>query len=119
MYPVGSHGFPRNARLLNSGDYRRVFAASDRKASHRHVLLLAANNELGYSRLGIIAAKKHIRLATDRNRFKRITRETFRQLDSRQASLDVIVLARQGADGLDNTRLSSILRQQWKKLLIL
>ncbi|MEM0953766.1 MAG: ribonuclease P protein component [Pseudomonadota bacterium] len=114
---MGSQDFPRDARLLTSGDYRRVFTDPDQKASHRYILLLAANNTLGHSRVGIIAAKKHIKLAVSRNHFKRIVRETFRQLDSRQESMDVVVLARQGADRLDNTTLSSILRQQWRKLI--
>ncbi len=116
MRSAGGCAFPREARLLNARDYSRVFESPDSKSSHQHMLLLAARNELAYSRVGIIVAKKHVKLAVQRNRFKRITRETFRCLESRQLNLDVIVMARSGVDALDNATLSSILRQQWKKL---
>ncbi|MEE4660191.1 MAG: ribonuclease P protein component [Halieaceae bacterium] len=117
MHPEGSRGFPRETRLLSKQDFRRIFDSADCKASHQNVLLLAARNQLNHSRLGIIVAKKNVRLAVNRNRFKRVTRETFRNLESREENLDVIVMARRGADKLDNSTLSSILRQQWQKLL--
>ena len=109
--------FPREARLLDAHAFSRVFESADAKASHRHLLLLAARNDLPHHRLGIIVARKNIRLAVDRNRFKRITREFFRTHEDQAPGMDVIVMARRGADALDNKSLSTILRQQWKKLL--
>jgi len=111
------HRFCKDSRLLNAGDYRRVFDDVKCKAGHRHLLLLATPNDRPGHRLGLVIAKKHVRLAVQRNRIKRIAREVFRHLPPSQPALDVILLARPGMDKLDNAQLSSILRQQWQKLL--
>jgi ribonuclease P protein component len=113
---VGGHCFSRDYRLLNAGDYRRVFDRADSKASHRNLLLLATRNQLPYHRLGLVIAKKHVKLAVQRNRIKRVTREFFRHNREADQGLDIVVLARKGCDRLDNGELSSILRQQWLKL---
>ena len=109
--------FGKARRLLNASDYSRVFDGAEARASHRHFLLLArTNNEPGH-RLGLVIAKKNVRLAVQRNRIKRVAREVFRNLPPSEPQLDVILLARRGLDQLDNTQLSSILRQQWQKLV--
>ena len=51
-----------------------------------------------------------------RNRIKRIVRETFRLLPDNDHPLDMIFLARRGIEQLDKGQLSSILREQWRKL---
>jgi ribonuclease P protein component len=109
--------FAKARRLLNASDYSRVFDGAEARASHRHFLLLArTNNEPGH-RLGLVIAKKNVRLAVQRNRVKRIAREVFRQLPESEPTLDVILLARRGLDQLDNAELSTILQQQWQKLI--
>ncbi|MEE4281228.1 MAG: ribonuclease P protein component, partial [Pseudomonadales bacterium] len=62
-------------------------------------------------------AKKNVRLAVQRNRIKRTAREVFRTMPDSDPSLDVVLLARRGLDQLDNAELSTILRQQWQKLV--
>ena len=108
--------FTKAKRLLNAKDYSRVFDGAEAKASHKHLLLLAkTNNEPGH-RLGLVIAKKNVRLAVQRNRIKRIAREFFRSLPDSEQPIDVVLLTRRGMDQLDNAELSSILRQQWQKL---
>jgi len=109
--------FGKFKRLLNAGDYSRVFDKPDAKASHRHVLLLGRCNDLSEHRLGLVIAKKHVRLAVERNRIKRLAREFFRVLPVTAPSFDVVLLARPGIANLDNAELSSILQQQWQKLI--
>ena len=112
--------FRKAHRLLNARDFRRVFDQTDVRASHRHLLLLAGRNALEHDRLGLIVAKKHVRRSVQRNRIKRVVREFFRQREPGEpgrAPVDVIFLARDGIDQLDNAALSTILRQQWQKLL--
>jgi len=113
---VADAGFGRTKRLLNAGDYARVFDKPDAKASHKHLLLLARFNQQSQSRLGLVIAKKHVKTAVQRNRIKRLSREFFRTLPESDMSLDVVLLARPGIGQLDNAELSSILRQQWQKL---
>jgi len=108
--------FPKTRRLLNARDYSRVFDNAQAKASHKHLLLLAAPNDRSAHRLGLVIAKKNVRLAVQRNRIKRIAREFFRTLPNSDAAMDVVLLTRPGIDQLDNAELSSILQQQWLKL---
>jgi ribonuclease P protein component len=109
--------FSKAKRLLNAKDYGRVFEDPDARASHQHLLLLAKINTGPGHRLGLVIAKKNVRLAVDRNRVKRIAREVFRNLPDSEPCIDVVLLARRGIGQLDNTELSSILRLQWQKLI--
>ena len=109
--------FGKNKRLLNAVDYSRVFDQPDARASHRHLLLLARNNQRDRHRLGLVIAKKNVKRAVERNRIKRVTREFFRQLPDSEPHMDVILLARRGLDEMDNALLSSTLKQQWQKLV--
>lgn len=86
------------------------------RASHKHFLILARPTENAQSRLGLVIAKKHIRLATRRNRIKRLIRETFRHQQPTLGNIDVIVLARKGMDELDNAQLIAQLNGQWQRI---
>jgi len=109
--------FDKSKRLLNARDYSRVFDKPDARASHQHLLLLGRRNDLQDHRLGLVIAKKNVRLAVQRNRLKRVTREFFRTQPPSEPAMDVIFLARRGIDRLDNAELSSILQHQWQKLV--
>ncbi|GAB3283648.1 ribonuclease P protein component [Parahaliea aestuarii] len=115
--PQGSqHSFGKTSRLLTARDYSRVFDGAEARASHKHVLLLAKQNDRPGHRLGLVVAKKNVRQAVQRNRVKRLAREMFRQAGAQPPYMDVVLLARRGIDQLDNAELSSILRGQWRKL---
>jgi ribonuclease P protein component len=112
----GDAGFSKTRRLLNALDYSRVFDDAEAKASHKHLLLLARRSESEGHRLGLVIAKKNVRLAVQRNRIKRVAREFFRQVPQAGTSMDVVLLARRGIDDLDNGELSNILQQLWQRL---
>lgn len=114
---MSENSFSREDRLPDAGAFSRVFNSASARASHKYLLFLAAPNGLGHHRLGVIVARKNVRLAVQRNRFKRLTREFFRTQPESAEGLDVIVMARKGVDAVDNDTLSTILRQQWHKLL--
>jgi ribonuclease P protein component len=111
-----SRRFTRAQRLLTAKDFSRVFEGAEARASHKHFLLLARTNDLPGHRLGLVIAKKNVRLAVQRNRVKRLAREFFRSLPPGTTAMDVVLLARKGLAELDNNELSSILRQQWQRL---
>ena len=108
--------FGKAKRLLNAKDYSRVFDGTEAKASHKRLLLLAKRNNSSRHRLGLVIARKNVRLAVERNRIKRVAREFFRTLQEEEPGMDVVLLARHGLDQLDNAELSTILRQQWQVL---
>ena len=85
------------------------------KVSSAAFLLLAQHAGSSRSRIGVIVAKKHVKLATRRNRLKRLVREQFR-LNLFHPSLDLVVLARSAADSMDNAQVTNDLEQLWAKL---
>jgi ribonuclease P protein component len=113
---VASYAFDKSLRLLTAKDYKPVFDNAKIKASTQQVLILSRPNQREHPRLGLVIAKKHIRLAVDRNRVKRIIRESFRLHRPQLPALDIVVLARPKLGQLDNAELHATLEQLWRKL---
>jgi ribonuclease P protein component len=90
-----------------------VFAKADR-SSDRFFTVLARLNELSQARLGLAIAKKIAARAVDRNRLRRLARESFRQLEL--ASLDYVVMARKDAVSAPNPSLRSSLERHFARL---
>jgi len=109
--------FTKSMRLLSSSDFQTVFDDAPLRTSHQHFLFLARTNQLDRPRLGLVIAKKHIRHAVDRNRMKRLIRETFRVKQQQLAGIDVIVLARKGMHEATNAVLIEQLNGQWQRLI--
>lgn len=107
-------GFAKAARLLTPADFKYVFDAAALKISSKEVLILARANAGSQPRLGLVIAKKHVRLAHERNRVKRIARESFRH-QQQLGGWDVIVLARPGIAGFDNPALRIQFDQLWQQ----
>ncbi len=112
-----SKAFSKSFRLLNASDYQSVFNDAPFRASHQHLLILSRSNQTQTPRLGLVIAKKHIRLAVQRNRIKRILRETFRQNQQQLGGIDAVVLARAGLDKLDNQQLHKLFNKQWGRII--
>ena len=112
-------GFSKALRLLTPADFKQVFDAAELRVSSKELLILARINRFDHPRLGLVIAKKHVRRAVQRNRIKRVIRESFRHrqaalLDAR--GIDTIVLARVGIDKLDNPALQHLLDGLWRQL---
>lgn len=112
---MSSERFARRQRLASTADYRHVFA-QPHKCGDKHLTLLCRANSKSYARLGLVVAKRHIKKAVSRNRFKRVVKESFRRHAKQLAGLDVIVLARAGAEVAGNQELSTALSQHWQRL---
>lgn len=108
--------FGKSHRLLSSQQYQLVFDAVSARASTKEVLLLAAQNDVGHPRLGIIVSKKVDKRAVERNRIKRILRERFRHTHEKLPSVDIIALVRPPCKNTDNDYLDSQCRYLFKKL---
>ncbi|MEC9482700.1 MAG: ribonuclease P protein component [Halomonas sp.] len=113
---MSCQGFPRQLRLLTAGDYRRVFDQSAYKVHGKGLLVLASDNAMGHPRVGLVFSKKNVRRAVDRNRLKRLVRESIRLQQHRLPAVDIVVLARRGVHELDNETLHRQLYGMWRRL---
>ena len=96
-------------RLTEAREFDAVFRGNRHRVSSQAFLLLARENNLDHCRLGLVIAKKHVKLATRRNRVKRVIRERFRHhFKAHLPGIDLIVLARPGIETEDK----SVLNQQ-------
>lgn len=115
MPEQGRQDFPRRCRLRTSADFARVFE-NPVKSSDHYLTVLARQNHLGYPRLGLIIMKKRVRQAVQRNRIRRVARESFRCRGADLSSLDIIVLARNATAAADNSVLFRSLEKHWQRL---
>ena len=102
--------FSRAARLVSKHDFKFVFD-KPRKVYSKHLQILYRTNTLLHARLGIIVAKQIMRLAVDRNRIRRIVRESFRRHQTTLSGVDIVVMLKSVRD-LE----SSLLRDEIDKL---
>ena len=89
-----SERFTKARRVRRRAEFQRVFDLSLR-AKGRYLTVLMARNDVGTTRLGIVASRK-LGDAVRRNRAKRLIRQMFRQSKSLPATLglDVVVIPR-------------------------
>ena len=113
---MGIFAFPRSSRLLTPRDYSEVFSDVQLRVPHKHFLILAKPNALGHARVGLVFSKKNLKHAVQRNRVKRLVRETFRHQPD-LPPLDIIVLSRHGLANVDNPELNLMLADLWQRLI--
>lgn len=105
--------FTKTQRLLTKSSYDRVFSQA-KKLTTPEFILLYRENALGYSRLGLAISKKSLAKAHDRNRIKRLIRESFRQ--TQLPNIDLVILAKSGIKDVSNAIISTNLGNLWLKL---
>jgi ribonuclease P protein component len=107
-------GFSPDQRLHRPAEFGRVFAAPAR-SSDRFFTVLARPSGSLTARLGLTVARRVAKRAVDRNKIKRVARESFRQ----QRALphwDFVVLARAGADRAERRVLRESLDRHFEQL---
>ena len=108
-------GLPPAARLRRAADFAALRHATGRWQG-RHFLLRWSPTSAGMARLGLAVSRKVSKRAVERNRIKRVIRESFRVRRESLPALDVLVIARISAASADNTVLRDDLEHAWQKL---
>jgi ribonuclease P protein component len=76
----------------------------------------ARPNDLTWARLGMSIAARTLRRAVDRNRVRRIIRESFRVHQRTLPAVDVVIGARPAAKSADRACIRTALDQLWQKI---
>jgi ribonuclease P protein component len=105
--------FEKTRRLLKKSEFDYVFK-NPQKILTTEFIVLYRPNITGHARLGMALSKKTIPKAHDRNRLKRLLRETFRT--TCLPAIDIVVLSRLGAAKQQNSILINKLSRVWGKL---
>ena len=111
------YSFGTESRIRCAADYKSVFDGALFKVHQPHFLFLAKLTEQPNSRLGIVVAKKKVRRAHERNRIKRLARESFRLHQAQfNADIDIVVMPKVGIEAISNQELHQQLDFAWQKL---
>jgi len=100
--------------LLTPTHFTFVFQQPQR-AGTPQITILGRQNSLGHPRIGLTVAKKHVKRAHERNRIKRLTRESFRLRQHELPAMDFVLVAKKGIAELDNQSLTEVLEKLWRR----
>ncbi|CAJ0990714.1 Ribonuclease P protein component [Pantoea sp. Nvir] len=70
---------------------------------------------MGHPRIGFTVAKRHVKRAHERNRIKRLTRESFRLHQHELPAMDFVVIVKKGITNIDNRNLKEALEKLWRR----
>jgi ribonuclease P protein component len=107
--------FQRHKRLLTASDYQRVFQ-HPQKSSGKALTVLARASGCESARLGLAIPRKKIRRAVDRNRVKRLIRESFRRHQDLLRGLDVVVIGRSDLVKKNTQEVFECLENHWRQV---
>jgi ribonuclease P protein component len=112
---TGCARYPRSARLIRRGDFDRAFQSGQRfhtRCFRVHYCHAPADS----ARLGITLSRKVAKRAHDRNRMKRLVRETFRLARPGLPPLDLVLLAKPELKTAGEAALKSDLELLWRRV---
>jgi ribonuclease P protein component len=111
---TSSGRFGKTRRLLDEKAFARVFRNASRSKDRQFTVLYTHNN-MDFPRLGLAISKRHCRKATERNRVKRLIRESFRQHQAMLSGLDIVVMNQPATAGASNKTLFDSLEEHWRR----
>lgn len=93
-----------------------MFSNGQRQSDATFTCISLVNTE-GLPRLGLVVTRKNVRRAVDRNRLRRVVRESFRLHCATLPSRDIVVMLRSGAERQPNPALRDSLERHWQRMV--
>jgi ribonuclease P protein component len=108
--------FPPHRRLLRKSEFDAAYARGRRFGNGFFAVTATSNDKQG-ARLGMAVAVRTAGNAVERNRIRRIVRESFRLHQHSLPSVDLVVSARPPSRGAPAAQLHASLAGLWKKVI--
>jgi len=108
--------FPRASRLTDKPQFDVVHRQGQR-FSDALFLVITRPNETGRARLGLAVGVKAAGNAVQRNRIKRLVRESFRHAQQELPPVDVVINARTAAAKAGNPDIRASLAAHWDRIV--
>lgn len=108
-------GMPPAARLRRAADFTALRKPTGRLGSACFRIRFR-DNEVGFARLGQAISRRVSKRAVDRNRIRRIVRESFRHARAALPAVDVLIIASSPAAELSGAELRAELDRLWRRL---
>lgn len=108
--------FSRSSRLTLADEFKQVFQNNIR-VSDDCFTILAGNQQEKSAKLGFAIAKKQIKRAVDRNRLKRLIRESFRKHQYELPNTGIVVMVRFKILQLNNEQIFARLERHWRQVI--
>ena len=108
-------GFPAHRRLRRKSEFEAVYARGLRLGDG-FFAVTASPNGTGCARLGLAVATKAAGSSVERNRLRRLIRESFRLRQHELPAVDLVVSARAQARAARNDALRASLNGLWDRV---
>jgi ribonuclease P protein component len=106
---------PAIRRMRRPAEFKRAYA-NGRRYTNEFFTANAQANDLTWARLGMSIAARILRRAVDRNRVRRLIRESFRMHQQQLPPLDIVIGARAATGSADRAQLRAALESLWRKI---
>ncbi len=113
---IDGESFLKRLKLSSASDYRQVFNNNFR-VGDTSITILVRTIPGTCPRLGFAIARKQIHRAVDRNRLKRVFRESFRKNQHRLPARDMVIMVRRPILLVDGRKLVNNLEKHWNSVI--
>jgi ribonuclease P protein component len=110
---------PSQRRLRRKSDFDAAYARGKRLGNAFFGVTVATSDAANGTRLGLAVAVRTAGSSVERNRIRRVIRESFRVHQHELPPVDLVVSARNRARGASGTELRDALADLWKKVAAL
>ncbi len=103
-------------RLVHKTQFDAVYQRGSKLGDSCFLILVKANDQSG-ARLGLSVSARTVGNAVNRNRIKRVIRNSFRLNSVQLPAVDIVVNTRPGARAATNPMLAERLAQHWRQVV--
>ena len=109
--------YPRTCRLTRPSEFQRVFERGlHRRVQVQGLFARVRESSSSQARLGFALSKRSLKHAVDRNRVKRLTRDSFRLHRGQLPAVDIVIITQSEVAQLNNAAILQQLVILWEQL---